>query len=78
MGCVLEPLKLAGLTGIFMATGDGSVHRNHPLLACFSGDYPEQVLMTCTKTGECPTCEIPQGKLGKFVEGENLGHQDLK
>jgi Plavaka transposase len=36
MGRVLEPLKLAGVSGIFMATGDGSVHRNHPLLACFS------------------------------------------
>ena len=41
MGRVLEPLKSAGVSGIFMATGDGSVHRNHPLLACFSGDYPE-------------------------------------
>jgi hypothetical protein len=78
MGRVLEPLKSAGVSGIFMATGDGSVHRNHPLLACFSGDYPEQVLTTCTKTGECPTCETPQDKLGEFVEGQNLGHRDLE
>jgi len=78
MGRVLEPLKAAGVSGIFMATGDGSVHRNHPLLACFSGDYPEQVLTTCTKTGECPTCETPRDKLGEFVEGQNLGHRDLE
>ncbi|KAF8810733.1 hypothetical protein BYT27DRAFT_7253430 [Phlegmacium glaucopus] len=78
MGRVLEPLKSAGVSGIFMATGDGSVHRNHPLLACFSGDYPEQVLTTCTKTGECPTCETPRDKLGEFVEGQNLGHRDLE
>ena len=30
------------------------------------------------KTGECPTCETPQDKLGEFVEGQNLGHRDLK
>ncbi|KAF8804250.1 hypothetical protein BYT27DRAFT_7301505 [Phlegmacium glaucopus] len=34
--------------------------------------------MTCTKTGECPTCETPQDKLDEFVEGQNLGHQDLE
>jgi hypothetical protein len=32
----------------------------------------------CTKTGECPTCETPQDKLGEFVEGQNLGHRNLE
>ena len=53
MGCVLEPLKEAGMAGIFMASSDGVVHCNHPLLACFSGDYPEQVLTTCVTTWQC-------------------------
>lgn len=61
-----------------MATCNDSIHQNHPLLACFSGNYPEQVLMMCTKTGECLTCKTPQDKLGKFVEGQNLGHWDFK
>ena len=46
MGHILGPLEEAGTKGGFMASasGDGLVHRNHPLLACFSGDYPKQVL----------------------------------
>ena len=40
---ILEPLKVAGTTGIFMASGDGLVCWIHPLHTCFSGDYPEHV-----------------------------------
>ncbi|KAI9432531.1 hypothetical protein H4582DRAFT_2113136 [Lactarius indigo] len=36
----------------------------HPIYACFIGDYPEQVLVTCTKTGECAQCPEPRDKLG--------------
>jgi Plavaka transposase len=56
MGRALGPLKEAGTTGIFMASGDGLVRRIHPLLACFSGDYPEQVLTACVTTGQCAMC----------------------
>ena len=64
MAQILSPLRRAGETGVFMTTGDGFTHRNHPLLACFSGDYPEQVLTTATFTGECPVCPIPHDQLG--------------
>ncbi|KAJ6471532.1 hypothetical protein C8R45DRAFT_1055045 [Mycena sanguinolenta] len=54
---ILHPLKSAGLDGIEMASGD-----------VFAGDYPEQVLVTGTKTGECPTCPVPRDELGSFED----------
>jgi Plavaka transposase len=66
MSKILHPLKHAGESGIFMTTGDGVTHRNHPLLACFAGDYPEQVLTTAIFTGECPVCPTPRNHLGEY------------
>ncbi len=47
-----------------MATGDGNIHRTHPIFATFVGDYPEQLLVTCLKNGDCPTCPVPREELG--------------
>jgi hypothetical protein len=63
MAKILQPLETAGTVGIQLATGDGTVHRCHPLLAVFVGDYPEQCLVTCTK--HCPICPTPKGDLGE-------------
>ncbi|KAJ7429855.1 hypothetical protein B0H11DRAFT_2264802 [Mycena galericulata] len=68
MGKILGPLKEAGLGGVEMASGDGVFRRCHPILAIFSGDYPEQVLVTGIKTGECPTCPVPRDELRSFEE----------
>lgn len=56
---ILAPLKEAGINGINMATGNGNIHRGYPIFATFVGDYPEQILVTCLKYGEYPTCSIP-------------------
>ncbi|KAJ6506503.1 hypothetical protein C8R45DRAFT_1050904 [Mycena sanguinolenta] len=61
---ILSPLKAAGLNGIYMASGDGVVRRTHPILAVFSGDYPEQCLAAGCKAGECPTCPVESDELG--------------
>ncbi|KAG2124126.1 hypothetical protein BD769DRAFT_1628808 [Suillus cothurnatus] len=50
MGLILEPLKSAGEDGLHMRSGDGITHRGHPLLACYVGDYPEQILVSGTMT----------------------------
>ncbi|RPD75308.1 hypothetical protein L226DRAFT_462412 [Lentinus tigrinus ALCF2SS1-7] len=66
-GClsqILEPLAAVGLTGMPIASGDGIVRRGHPILAVYVGDYPEQVLVTCCKTGECPKCPVPRDEVG--------------
>ncbi|KAH9941883.1 uncharacterized protein BXZ73DRAFT_41443 [Epithele typhae] len=60
----LAPLRAAGADGIPIMSGDGVTRRGHPLLACYVGDYPEQVLVTGCKTGECPKCPIPASTLG--------------
>ncbi|KAJ7875217.1 hypothetical protein B0H13DRAFT_1894237 [Mycena leptocephala] len=65
---ILRPLKNAGLDGIEMKSGDGVVRRCHPIFSVFAGDYPEQVLVTGTKTGECPTCRVPRDELGSIVD----------
>lgn len=66
MSKILHPLKHAGESSIFMTMGDGVTHWSHPLLACFAGDYPEQVLTMATFTGECPVCPMPCDHLGKY------------
>ncbi|KAG1721776.1 hypothetical protein EDB19DRAFT_1960263 [Suillus lakei] len=55
---VLAPLKSIGVDGLHMASGDGALHRCHPLFASFIGDYPEQLLVTGIKFGECPKCDV--------------------
>ncbi|KAG1828867.1 hypothetical protein EV424DRAFT_1344602 [Suillus variegatus] len=53
------------LANLFHASsGNGALHCGHPLVACYIGDYPEQVLVMGTKTGECPKCNIPADELG--------------
>ncbi|KAN0129797.1 hypothetical protein V8E53_012389 [Lactarius tabidus] len=63
---ILEPLITAGNDGVFMSTASGDVHCVHPILASFIGDYPEQVLTTCTLTGDCPRCGMTTDNLGNF------------
>ncbi|PIL28221.1 hypothetical protein GSI_09633 [Ganoderma sinense ZZ0214-1] len=64
MARITAPLIAAGLDGIEIASGDGVFRRGHPILAIYVGDYPEQVLVTGCKTGECPKCPIPRDELG--------------
>ncbi len=47
-----------------MSSGDGNIYRTHPIFATFVGDYPEQILATCLKSGDCPTCAIDKTELG--------------
>lgn len=47
-----------------MTSGDGVSRRCHPIFATFVGDYPEQILATGVKTGECPECEVLRDELG--------------
>ena len=49
-------------------SGDGIWCRCHPILASFVGNYPEQVLVTCTYYGECPKCDIPCNQLGEYKQ----------
>ncbi|KAM6501374.1 hypothetical protein JOM56_004388 [Amanita muscaria] len=57
---LLSPLEHTGVEGTIMTDGDGIARRVHPILAVYIGDYPEQVMVTCVKTGECPKCNIVQ------------------
>ncbi|KAF8258061.1 hypothetical protein EI94DRAFT_1780982 [Lactarius quietus] len=63
---ILRPLINAGNHGVFMSTATSDVHHVHPILASFIGDYPEQVLTTCTLTGDCPRCSTTTEDLGNF------------
>ncbi|KAL1747101.1 hypothetical protein HDZ31DRAFT_32557 [Schizophyllum fasciatum] len=78
---IVRPLKAAGLDGINMATADGAVRRMHPIHACYVGDYPEQVLCTCVKSGTCAQCGQPNSSLGQFdraqADGLVNGYREL-
>ena len=63
---ILDPLLTAGNSGVFMSTATSNVHQVHPILTSFIGNYPEQVLSTCTLTGDCPRCDTPTANLGDF------------
>jgi hypothetical protein len=67
MQAILGPIATVGETGLEMMSGDGIWRRCHPILASFVGDYPEQVLVTCTYSGRCPKCLVPPDKLGSFL-----------
>ncbi|KAH9929368.1 uncharacterized protein B0H18DRAFT_874057 [Fomitopsis serialis] len=66
MSMIMEPLQKAGVEGIPMTSGDGIQRRCHPILAVYVGDYPEQVLVTGTYTGECPICHCSHDDLGAY------------
>jgi hypothetical protein len=72
---ILRPLKTAGVEGVPMASGDGVFRRAHPLYATFVGDYPEQVLVTAVKNGDCPKCDVPHDELGS---GQSYPLRDLE
>jgi hypothetical protein len=60
---ILAPLETAGIKGVKMVSGDGVVRRCHPIFATFVGDYPEQVLVSCVKYGDCFTCKARRAQL---------------
>ncbi|KAF8266477.1 hypothetical protein EI94DRAFT_1803081 [Lactarius quietus] len=64
MQIILGPITAYGETGIEMMSGDGIWHWCHPVFASFVGDYPEQILVTCTYSGRCPKCIVPPDELG--------------
>ncbi|RPD72981.1 hypothetical protein L226DRAFT_546761 [Lentinus tigrinus ALCF2SS1-7] len=77
LSTILKPLVQAGIQGIKIASGDGVVRRGHPIFAMYIGDYPEQLLVTCCKTGTCPKCDIPRNDVGKSTE-DRRPLRDLK
>src|SRR5579872_2817014 len=76
VGCMVAPLKKAGETGILMFSGDGVCHQTFPIFACFVGDYPEQVLVSGCKTGDCPKCPTKNAELGQLEE--SYEYRDLQ
>lgn len=77
MSEILSPIVEPGRNGIKMASGDGIIRHCHPIHACFIGDYPEQVLVTCTKTGECVQCPEPRDEIGDTGPNIPTGWRDL-
>ena len=63
---LLAPIMLHGETGLLMMSRDGIWCQCHPILANFIGNYPEQVLVTCTYYDKCPKCKVPYNWLGDY------------
>jgi len=61
---ILCPLEKAGVEEELMKSGDSLVRHCFPILATYIADYPEQVLVTLVKTGECPVCDISRADMG--------------
>ena len=66
MKTILKPLEKAGRDGIELVSGDGAVRRCYPILAAYVGDYPEQVLVSIVKSGNCPICPAPRDDIGSW------------
>jgi len=63
---ILGSISSVGETGIAMMSRDGVWRQCHPIFAIFVGDYPEQVLVTCTFNGQCPKCLVSPDELSKY------------
>ena len=74
MQSILKPLEIAGREGINLTSGDGAVRRCYPILAAYVGDYPEQVLVSIVKSGNCPICPAPREDIGNW--DDILGPRD--
>ncbi|THH14703.1 hypothetical protein EUX98_g9574 [Antrodiella citrinella] len=61
---ILRPLHDPGENGVELVSGDGIIRHCYPIFAAHVGDYPEQVLVTGVKTGQCPCCKVPADALG--------------
>ncbi|KXN80856.1 hypothetical protein AN958_07112 [Leucoagaricus sp. SymC.cos] len=72
MKFIVSPLEDAGRNGIYLVSSDGGIRRCFPVLAMYIGDYPEQVLVTLVKTGECPVCPAPQEGIGSLDSIQEL------
>ena len=59
----MEPLQKAGFEGTAMTSGDGNTCWCHPIFALFMGNYPEHILDTGVRMGQCPWCECPKDDL---------------
>ncbi|KIY60684.1 hypothetical protein CYLTODRAFT_363795, partial [Cylindrobasidium torrendii FP15055 ss-10] len=64
MASIFELLKKAGANGVELTSGDGVVRRIHPIIASYMADYPEQCLVTCSKSTTCPKCHIGRKDIG--------------
>ena len=63
VSCIMEPLQKAGFEGTAMTSGDGNTCWCHPIFALFMGNYPEHILDTGVRMGQCPWCECPKDDL---------------
>jgi hypothetical protein len=61
---IFAPLIEAGKTGVEMTSGDGAVRKVYPIIASYVADFPEQCLVTCSKYGTCPKCQVKAAELG--------------
>ncbi|THU96676.1 hypothetical protein K435DRAFT_663997 [Dendrothele bispora CBS 962.96] len=71
---IVKPLEVSGSTGVVMTSGDGVERLGHTIFAAFVGDYPEQILVTCSISGYCPRCTIPRQRIGENTEPHPLRH----
>lgn len=61
---ILAPTRKPARNGMDLTSGDGCTRRCYPIFATFIGDYPEQLLVTCCKKGQCPKCVVPPNEVG--------------
>ncbi|EGO04621.1 hypothetical protein SERLA73DRAFT_118588 [Serpula lacrymans var. lacrymans S7.3] len=67
MSIMLRPLVAACKDRLNMICADGLIHRIHPILAAYVGNFPEQCLIACCKESWCPECVVSYDKQGDMV-----------
>ncbi|KAF8580307.1 hypothetical protein K439DRAFT_1648226 [Ramaria rubella] len=64
MHIILAPLFTAGSDGVDITCADSGIRHDHPILAVYVADFPQQALIACCKESHCPQCTCEPGDRG--------------
>lgn len=64
-------------SGVELMSPEGKIYRCFPRIGAYICDYEEARDLTCVYNQRCYHCDIPQERLGEYLNGEIRNQKDL-